>query len=82
MFPKSTSVPLAAVALTWNPVPGVEKTTPRRLFELKKLAGRRFGAAKASGTPSQLISRRPVPKEPATFGFSVPSAARKLSTEG
>jgi len=39
---------------------------------LKKLAGRRFGAANASGTASQLISRRPLPKEPATLGFKVP----------
>ena len=62
MLPNSIGVPLAAVALTWNPVPGVENTTPRGLFTLKKLAGRLFGAAEASGTPSQLISRRaPVP---------------------
>src|SRR4029453_15526005 len=39
-----------------------------------------LGAANWSGTPSQLISRRPVPKDPATFGFSVPSAVRNAST--
>ncbi len=33
---------------------------------LKKFAGNRFGAEKASGTPSQLISRRPVGNVPPT----------------
>ncbi|MEJ7669268.1 MAG: hypothetical protein WKH97_11140 [Casimicrobiaceae bacterium] len=46
-----------ALALTWNPVPGVPKTTPRGELTLKKLAGRLLGAESASGTPSQLISR-------------------------
>ena len=32
------------LALTWKPVPGVEKTTPRGLLTLKKLAGRLLGA--------------------------------------
>jgi len=56
------------------------KTTPRGEFTLKKFAGRLFGAANASGTPSQLISRRPEPKEPATFGLSVPRSKRYWST--
>ena len=76
MLPNSTGVPLAAVALTWKPVPPVVKTTPRGEFVLKKLGGNRFGAENASGTPSQLISRRPLPKEPATFGFKVPRSDR------
>src|SRR5436309_15641096 len=80
MFPNCTGVPLAAVALTWNPVPGVPKTTPRGEFTLKKLAGRLFGAESASGTPSQLISRRPLPNDPAMFGFRVPREDRKAST--
>jgi hypothetical protein len=53
-------------ALTWNPVPGVKKTTPRGELALKKLAGKLLGAAKASGTPSQLISRRPSTNVPPT----------------
>src|SRR3954465_14295226 len=80
MLPKFTGVPLAAVALTWKPEPGVEKTTPRGEFTLKKFAGNGFGAEAASGTPSQFISRRPLPNEPATFGFKVPRLARKAST--
>src|SRR5947207_3194073 len=80
MLPNSTAVPLAAVALTWKPVPGVEKTTPRGEFTLKKFAGRLFGADRASGTPSQLISRRPLGKEPATFAFNAPRAVRYAST--
>src|SRR5437762_3800656 len=48
------------LALTSNPVPGVKNTIPRGEFLLKKFAGNRFGAEKASGTASQLISRWPV----------------------
>lgn len=80
MFPNRTAVPEAPVALTAKPVPGVEKTTPRGEFTLKKFAGKEFGAENPSGTPSQLISRRPLPNEPAVFGFSVPSVARNAST--
>src|SRR5262245_56383743 len=74
-------VGLELSALTWKPLPGVKKTAPRGELALKKLAGRLFGAEKASGTPSQLISRRPLANEPATFGFSGPRKARKASTE-
>ena len=80
MLPNSTGVPDAAVALTWKPVPGVPKITPRGEFALKKFAGRLLGAESASGTPSQLISRRPVPKLPGTLGFRVPSDVLKAST--
>src|SRR5690242_12963894 len=82
MFPNSIGVDVGfdALALTWNPVPGVENTTPRGEFTLKKLAGKLLGAEKASGTPSQLISRRPLPKLPTTLGFSVPRVVRKEST--
>ena len=62
MFPKRTGTPLALFALTWKPAPGVEKTTPRGVFTLKKSGGSRFGAENWSGVPSQLISRRPVSK--------------------
>src|SRR6266536_690813 len=73
-------VGLALSALTWKPVPGVKKTTPRGELALKKLAGKLFGAAKASGTPSQLISRRPSGNEPATLGLRTPRKLRKPST--
>src|SRR4051794_6825298 len=77
-------VPLSAGAeLTWKPVPGVEKTTPRGEFELKKLAGRLLGAANCAGTPSQLISRRSPPNDPFTPGeVPPPIAERKASRVG
>src|SRR5437762_2683872 len=81
MLPNSTG-PTPEFALTWNPVPAVEKTTPRGELTLKKFAGRLFGAARESGTPSQLISRRPLGKEPATLAFNVPRAVRYASTVG
>src|SRR5215217_1569926 len=80
MLPNRTGVPLAAVALTWKPVPGVLRTAPRGELLLKKLAGRLFGAAEPSGTPSQLISRRPCTNDPAWFGLSAPRSLRKSST--
>src|SRR4051794_8465954 len=85
MLPNRTGVPvgLALFALTWKPVPGVEKTAPRGLFTLKKLAGRAFGADCASGTPSQLISRRTPPNDP--FSPAVvppPRSALNWSTVG
>ena len=57
-------VGLTLLALTWNPVPRVKNRAPRGELLLKKFAGIRFGAEKASGTPSQLISRRPVGNVP------------------
>ena len=86
--PNSTGelVGLAALALTANPVPADPganpNTTPRGEFVLKKSGGKAFGSAKLSGTPSQLISRRPAPPfwTPARLGFRGPSAARKAST--
>src|ERR1700748_3111515 len=81
MFPNRTG-PSAAFALTSTPVPGVENTAPRGEFTLKKLFGSRFGAEKLAGTPSQFISRLPVPNEPATLGFRVPSSVLKASTVG
>ena len=81
--PKRVGVAAPAFALTRNPVPGVEKTAPRGELALKKLAGRRFGSEKESGTPSQLISRRRPPKEPlAPATEPPPTAVRKLSRVG
>src|SRR5687768_10290750 len=58
----------------------VLKTMPRGLFELKKFGGRKFGAAAVSGTPSQLISRRPEVKLPPTPLLTPPRSARNVST--
>ena len=67
---------LPTFALTSKPVPAVLKIAPLGEVTLKKLAGRLLGAAEASGTPSQLIWRRPVPNEPATFEFNNPRSVR------
>ena len=72
----SNSIGAGLAALTWNPLPWVEKTTPRGELTLKKSAGKRLGAEKAAGTPSQLISRRPEPSDPTTFGLRVPRSVR------
>src|SRR5512132_1360149 len=83
MFPNSTGATVAALALTCTPVPGVFMTTPRGELTLKKFSGRLLGAANASGTPSQLISRRAPPNEPfAPATVPPPRADRKLSTVG
>jgi hypothetical protein len=60
----------------------VENTVPRGEFTLKKSLGSRFGAEKLAGTPSQFISRLPVPKEPATLGFRLPRSVLKAFTVG
>src|ERR1700694_5695647 len=65
MLPKRTAVfvGLLLFALTCRPVPGVASSAPRArgsVDALKKSPGRKLGAANALGTPSQLISRRPV----------------------
>jgi hypothetical protein len=82
MFPNRTAVwvGLPVLALTWKPVPSVWKTAPRGEFALKKLAGRLLGEETASGTPSQLISRRPVANVPPTPLLSPPRSARNWST--
>src|SRR5438128_5231911 len=49
-----------AVLSTRRPVPGVENTAPRFEFTLKKVAGKVSTLVRAAGTPSQLISRRPL----------------------
>src|SRR5437867_13140459 len=81
MLPNRTGVfvGLESSALTWNPVPGVKKTTPRGELKLKKLAGKLLGAATASGTPSQLISRRPSGNDPPT-PLLAPRNVRKALT--
>jgi len=76
----SVGAPTAAFPLTLKPDAGPLNTAPRGELTLKKFAGMLLGADKASGTPSQLISRRPLANEPATFAFSVPRLVRNAST--
>ena len=82
MLPKSSDVTvgLPVLALTWKPLPGVEKMAPRGEFTLKKFAGRLLGAENESGTPSQLISRRPDGNAPPTPLFVPPTSPRNWST--
>src|SRR5215211_532679 len=70
----------AAVRETRNPLPGVLNTTPRGELALKKVGGNGLGEANWSGTPSQLISRRPVSGAVPLFALSVPRSARNWST--
>src|SRR3989304_5335234 len=70
-----------AFALTWKPAPEPEKPTPPGELTLKKSAGRLLGAEKPSGTPSQLISRRPDACSPGVAPlFGLPSAERHWLT--
>src|SRR5947199_2195965 len=73
---------MPALALTRTADPGVENTAPRGELTLKKSGGRLLGSARLLGTPSQLISRRPEGKLPATLGLSPPKLARNASTTG
>src|SRR3954454_19405678 len=89
IFPNRTGTPLAVLELTWNGCaitpstngPAVEvNITPRGLLKLKKSAASDPGADTLSGTPSQLISRRPDVNDCLTFGLSCPRSARNWST--
>ena len=76
-LPKRTGVAPPLFALTVNPVPGVPNSTPRAL---NMPAGKGLGSLAASGTPSQLISRRTPPNEPLAPAVAPPpTSARKRS---
>jgi hypothetical protein len=83
-LPKSTGVcvGLTLFALTANLLPApLENTAPRGTAVLNRSRGMRLGAASASGTASQLISRRPIPCDPGVEPlFGSPTSARKAST--
>src|SRR5690349_24371258 len=67
-----------ALESTRKPVPDVEKIAPRFELTLKKSAGKLSTLVRAAGTPSQLISRRPLSAGGVFGAFSgPPSAARK-----
>ena len=81
--PNNGGVAPPALALTRKPEPGVLSTMPRGEVVLKKFAGNRLGSERASGTPSQLTSRRSPPKEPlGPATVPPPTAARKVSRVG
>src|SRR2546427_6129590 len=68
-----------AVLSTRKPVPGPEKMAPRFELTLKKVAGKVSTLVRAAGTPSQLISRRPLSAGGELGAFRLPpSAARNL----
>src|SRR2546428_13649444 len=68
-----------ALESTRKPVPGPEKMAPRFELTLKNVAGNVSTLVRAAGTPSQLISRRPLVAGGEFGAFKVPpSAARKL----
>ncbi len=57
----------------------MENTAPRFEFTLKKVAGKVSMLVRATGTPSQLISRRPLSAGAVLGAFRLPpSAARNL----
>src|SRR2546428_14006812 len=68
-----------ALESTRKPVPGPEKMAPRFELTLKKVAGNVSTLVRAAGTPSQLISRRPLSVGGELGAFKLPpSAARNL----
>src|SRR5258708_39726653 len=68
-----------AVLSTRKPVPGPEKMAPRFELTLKNVAGNVSTLVRAAGTPSQLISRRPLVAGGGVRAFQLPpSAARNL----
>src|SRR3989442_3137748 len=71
-----------AVLSTRKPVPGPEKMAPRFELTLKNVAGNVSTLVRAAGTPSQLISRRPLVAVGEFGAFKLaPSAARNLVSE-
>src|SRR3989442_9047329 len=68
-----------AVLSTRKPVPGPENRAPRFELTLKKVAGNVSTLVRAAGTPSQLISRRPLVAGGGFGAFKLPpSASRNL----
>src|SRR2546425_372293 len=68
-----------ALESTRKPVPRWEKSTPRFEVTLKNVAGNVSTLVRAAGTPSQLISRRPLVAGGEFGAFKLPpSAARNL----
>src|SRR6266446_7315358 len=66
-----------AVLSTRNPVPGPEKMAPRFELTLKNVAGNVSTLVRAAGTPSQLISRRPLVAGGEFGAFKAPPSAAR-----
>src|SRR5213593_4415484 len=66
-----------ALLSTRRPVPGVDITTPRFELTLKKAAGKVSTLVTAAGTPSQLISRRPLSVGGELGAFKLPPSAAR-----
>src|SRR5258706_4916429 len=62
-----------------RPVPGVEYSAPRFELTLKKFGGSVSTSVSAAGTPSQLISRRPLSAGGELGAFSPPPRAARNS---
>src|SRR5213075_3581025 len=62
-----------------RPVPGVEYSAPRFELTLKKFAGNVSTSVSAAGTPSQLISRRPLSAGGELGAFRTPPRAARNS---
>src|SRR5690348_5603718 len=69
-----------ALESTRKPVPDVEKIAPRFELTLKKFAGKVSTLVSAAGTPSQLISRRPLSAGGLLGAFRLPPSAARNST--
>src|SRR5436189_5732228 len=67
------------VLSTRSPVPGVEYSAPRFELTLKKFAGNVSTSVSAAGTPSQLISRRPLSAGGELGAFRTPPRAPRNS---
>src|SRR5205809_5679216 len=68
-----------SVLSTRRPVPGVEYSAPRFELTLKNVAGNVSTSVSAAGTPSQLISRRPLSAGGEFGAFSPPPRAARNS---
>src|SRR2546426_482475 len=66
-----------AVLSTRKPVPGPEKMAPRFELTLKNVAGNVSTLVRAAGTPSQLISRRPLVAGGEFGAFKLPPRASR-----
>src|SRR3989442_7798805 len=64
-----------ALESTRKPVPGPEKMAPRFELTLKNVAGNASTLVRAAGTPSQLISRRPLVAGRGLRGFKMSASA-------
>ena len=77
--PRPALTAAKSVLSTRKPVPRVVNTAPRFEFTLKKFAGKVSTSVNAAGTPSQLISRRPLSAGGALGALRLPPNAARNS---